>query len=118
MVHSTVVSRTRFLALAVALAVLALISWQVAGPSAGATNAHAAVGGVTITMKVTGTKTGVFKGEDNAPATKAGLITVIAYQYELSVPHDNATGQSSGQRQHHPVTITHAVGGSSPQFLA
>ena len=42
------------------------VAWQLAGPRTGATNAEAAVGGVTITMKVTGHTSGAFKGDDNA----------------------------------------------------
>ena len=108
--------RTVVVALAVALAAALLtgVAWQIAGPRTGATNAHAAVGGVTITIKVTGHHTGVFKGDDNS---RTGLITVIAYQYELTSPRDAASGLPTGHRQHHPVTITHALGGSSPEFL-
>jgi type VI secretion system secreted protein Hcp len=69
-------------------------------------------------MTVTGKKQGLFKGEDGATAKGAqNLIIVIAYQYELTSPRDPATGQATGKRHHHPVIITHEMGGSSPQFL-
>jgi type VI secretion system secreted protein Hcp len=108
--------RTIVVALAVALAAALLtgVAWQVGGPRTGVTNAHAAVGGVTISMIVTGHRTGVFKGDDNS---RTGLMTVIAYHYELTSPRDASSGLPTGQRLHHPVTITHTLGGSSPEFL-
>jgi len=72
---------------------------------------------VTINMKVTGHKQGAFKGDDNAPARLAGLITVTGYQFDIVSPRDSATGQASGKRQFKPVVVTHVMGGSSPQFL-
>jgi hypothetical protein len=65
MSRSLVLSRARLLALALAAALLGLAAWQLVDRPAGS-NASAAVGGVHITMKVTGHKTGAFKGEDNA----------------------------------------------------
>jgi type VI secretion system secreted protein Hcp len=117
MSRSLVLSRARLLALALAAAVLALVAGQVAGRRAD-NNASAAVGGVHMTMTVTGHKTGLFKGDDitRSKAT-AGSITVIAYQYELVSPRDPASGQATGKRIHKPVTITHEMGGSSPEFL-
>jgi len=117
MTRSIVVVRTRLLALAVASVLLALVMWQLVGPRPGTTNAHAAAGSVHISMKVTGRKTGVFKGDDVASRRTSDLITVIAYQYELVSPRDPVSGLASGKRQHKPVTITHELGGSSPQFL-
>ena len=112
-----VLPRVRFLALAVAVAVLALVAQQLSGIGQGSINAGAAAG-VHITMTVNGQKTGPFKGDDNPIArAAANLITVLAYQYELVSPRDPASGQASGKRQHKPVTITHVMGGSSPEFL-
>ncbi len=117
MTRSLVVPRTRVLVIAVAAVILAMVFWQLAGPRTGATNAHAAVGGVHITMTVTGSKSGNFKGDDNPTRAGAGLITVLTYQYELSEAVDATSGRPTGHRQHHPVTITHELGGSSPEFL-
>jgi type VI secretion system secreted protein Hcp len=117
MTHLPTLPRTRVLVIAVAAVILAVVFWQLAGPRTGATNAHAAVGGTQITMTVTGTKTGAFKGDDNASKAAAGLITVLSYQYELSAPYDPTSGRATGRRQHQPVTVTHELGGSSPQFL-
>jgi type VI secretion system secreted protein Hcp len=110
-------SRTRLLAIAVAAVVLALAAWQLAGPRGGTTNAGAAVGGVHISMTVNGQKQGTFTG-DPAPRGAKGLIIVVAYQYELVSPRDAATGLPTGKRMHKPVTITHEMGGASPQFLS
>jgi len=92
--------RTRVLAVAVAAALLALVAWQLGGARP-ANDAGAAVGGVHISMTVNGIKTGLFKGDDNGRAP--GVINLLAYQYELQVPTS--------------VTITHLLGGSSPEFL-
>jgi type VI secretion system secreted protein Hcp len=117
MSRSLVLSRTRLLALALAAALIGLVAWQLVDRPA-SSNASAAVGGVHITMKVTGHKTGVFKGDDTARAkAPANTITVISYQYELTSPRDPASGLPTGKRMHKPVTITHELGGSSPQFL-
>ncbi|TMD21445.1 MAG: type VI secretion system tube protein Hcp [Chloroflexi bacterium] len=106
---------TRVLAVAVAAALLALVAWQLGGDRH-ANNAGAAVGGVHISMTVNGIKTGLFKGDDNGRAP--GVINLLAYQYELQVPTSNTTGGgASGKVIHKPVTITHLLGGSSPEFL-
>ncbi len=117
MSRSLVLSRTRLLALALAAALIGLIAWQLVGRPA-SNNASAAVGGVHMSMKVTGHRTGVFKGDDTAHGkVAANTITVISYQYELISPRDPASGQAAGKRMHKPVTVTHELGGSSPQFL-
>jgi len=95
MTRSSVVSRSRtvVIAMAVALAAALLtgVAWQLANPRTGAKPASAAVG-VTINMKVTGQKQGVFKGDDNASAKAAGLITVTGYKFDLIVPRDPSSG--------------------------
>ena len=120
MTRSSVVSRGRLvvvaLAVALAAALLTGVAWQIANPRPGAKPASAAVG-VTINMKVTGHKQGVFKGDDNASAKLDGLITVTGYQFDIVSPRDAATGLPSGRRSFKPVVVTHVMGGSSPQFL-
>ena len=113
MTSASVFPRTRFLALAVAAALLALVAWQVLAVRP-AGSAGAAGGGVHITMTVTGHNGVNFKGDDGG---RAGVITVLVYQYELQAPTDIATGGGAGKVVHKPVTITHLLGGSSPQFL-
>jgi type VI secretion system secreted protein Hcp len=120
MTSASVVSRTRtvVIALAVALAAIlvASVAWQIANPRGAITQASAAVG-VRITMKVNGTVQGLFKGDDNAGPRAANQINVTDYQFELTAPRDIASGQASGKRVYKPMVITHVMGGSSPQFL-
>lgn len=120
MTSASVVSRTRtvVIALAVALAaiLMASVAWQIANPRGAITQASAAVG-VRITMKVNGTVQGLFKGDDNAGPRAANQINVTDYQFELTAPRDIASGQASGKRVYKPMVITHVMGGSSPQFL-
>jgi type VI secretion system secreted protein Hcp len=122
MTSASVVSRTRtvVIALAVALAAIlvASVAWQLANPRSGAITQASAAVGVRITMKVTGKVQGVFKGDDNASAkVAAGTITLTGYQFELSAPRDPSTGQATGKRVYKPVVVTHVMGGSSPEFL-
>lgn len=116
--HSLVLSRARMLALVLAALLLAAIAVQAAGSHPGPANARAA-GGILMTMKVTGSKQGVFKGDDvTLDRRGVGLIVLSGYQFELVSPRDAASGQATGKRQYKPLTITHELGGSSPQFLA
>ncbi len=117
MTRSAVVSHARLLAVAAAALLVAGLAWQAANPPNRAHHAQAATG-VQIQMVVTGQKQGVFKGDDNSSSRTKGLQTVLAYQFELVAPRDNASGQASGKRQFKPVVVTHRLGGSSPQFLA
>jgi type VI secretion system Hcp family effector len=113
MTSAFVLPRARVLAVAVVVALLALVAWQL-GAARPSNNAGAAVGGVHISMTVTGNKTGLFKGEDNG---KAGVINLLAYEYELQAPTSISTGGAVGKVVEKPVTITHLLGGSSPEFL-
>lgn len=121
MTSASVVSRTRtvVVALAVALAAIlvASVAWQLANPRSGAITQASAAVGVRITMKVNGTIQGLFKGDDNAGPRAANQINVTDYQFELTAPRDIASGQASGKRVYKPMVITHVMGGSSPQFL-
>lgn len=121
MTSAMVVSRSRrvVIALAVALAAIlvASVAWQVANPRGAVTQASAAVG-VRITMKVTGHTQGVFKGDDNASSRAGtGQITVTGYQFDITVPRDIASGQAAGKRIYKPLVATHIMGGSSPEFM-
>lgn len=122
MTSATVVSRSRMVVVALAVALAAIlvasVAWQLANPRGAVTQASAAVG-VRITMKVTGHTQSVFKGDDNASARAgAGQITVSGYQFDLTAPRDIASGQATGKRVYKPLIATHVMGGSSPQFLA
>src|SRR5207253_846163 len=89
-----VLPRTRVVAIAVAAALLALVAWQL-GAARPANNAGAAVGGVHISLTVNGAKTGLFKGDDNSTSRTPGVITVLAYQYELQVPTSSSTAPAT-----------------------
>jgi len=118
MTSAFVAPRARVLAMAVAAALLALVAWQVFAART-ANTAGAAVGGVHITMTVTAANGTVFKGDSTA-ARSAGVITVLAYSYQLSVPTSIGSaggGAGAGKVTHSPVTITHVMGASSPEFL-
>ena len=117
MTSSSFFPRTRVLAVAVVAALLALVAWQVMAARP-ANIAGAAAGGVRISMTVTGNNNTQFKGDDNGRTS--GVISVLAYQYELqnTMTIGSATGGGgAGKAVHKPVTVTHLVGGSSPQFL-
>ncbi len=113
MAHSTVLSRTRVLAVAIAVALLALVASQTFAERPAARAGAATAGVVHITMTAKGNKTGDFKGD----AAGSKLINVFAYHHELMSPRDPASGLPTGKRQHTPVVITKAVGASSPQFF-
>jgi type VI secretion system Hcp family effector len=120
MTSASVVLRSRRVLIALAVALTAIlvasVAWQLANRGGAITQASAAVG-VRITMKVTGAKQGVFKGDDNASSKLAGLINVTNYQFELVSARDAATGGLTGKRQYEPLIATHLMGGSSPEFL-
>jgi len=65
-------------------------------------------------VTVEGTKMGKFKGEGPKTGEK---IPGLSFQYEVIAPHDSATGQHSGKRQHKPVTFVKEWGASTPQFF-
>ena len=112
--------RARVLGLALAAALLALVAWQLTGARP-ANTSGATAGVVQITMTVTQLNGTTFKGDDGATGRNAGVITVLAYSYGLKNTGTvgGATGGAgAGKAVHSPVTITHAMGGSSPQFLA
>jgi len=121
MTSAFVLSRTRVLAVAVTAALLALVAWQLT--AAKPLNTSGATAGVVhITMTVTGSRTGQFKGDDGAPSrTGGGILNVLAYSYGLqnSTTLGSGTGGAgAGKVTQKPVIITHTLGGSSPEFLA
>jgi type VI secretion system secreted protein Hcp len=64
-------------------------------------------------VTIEGTKQGKFKGEGRSIDRIEGL----RFSYEVAAPHDALTGQTSGRRQHRPLTITKEWGASTPQLL-
>ena len=69
-----------------------------------------------IFCTVAGTVQGTFQGD---PATRGNTAQIAVYSLtqELKVPFDAATGQSTGRRQHSPLTIVKELDKSSPQFF-
>lgn len=118
MTSASVFPRTRVLAVAVAATLLALVAWQLT--AARPLNTRSATAGVVhITMTVTQLNGTTFKGDDGATGRNAGIITVLAYSYGLknTMTIGGGSGVGAGKAVHSPVTITHVMGGSSPQFL-
>ena len=117
MSSASVLSRVRFLAVALAAALLAVLALQVVGLRQAGSARAATAGVVHITMTVKGHKQGLFKGDNPTSKAGANMIVVVGYQYSVISPRDLASGLPSGQRQHHPVVVTHELGASSPQFF-
>lgn len=117
MTSGSVLPHPRAVAVALAAALLVIAAWQIMAERPAVSAGAATAGIVHITMTVTGPRTGQFKGDDGAG--RAGAITVLAYQYELdaSTAGTSGSGGGAGKVTHKPVTITHLLGGSSPEFL-
>lgn len=64
---------------------------------------------------VKGSKQGDFKKEGVVKGQES-WIPIYSVAYEVMSPHDVATGQPSGKRQHQPFTICKTPGASSPQW--
>ena len=106
------------LALLLAAAVLAALALAVVAQRPSTINVGAATAGIVhIEMKITGQKTGVFKG-DSVQKGHEDQILVSSFLFELTSPRDAATGLPTGKRSFHPVTITKQVNQSSPQILS
>jgi type VI secretion system secreted protein Hcp len=69
-----------------------------------------------IYCTVVGARQGPFQG-DPAARGSATQIAVYTLTQELKIPFDAATGQSTGKRQHSPLTIVKELDKSSPQFF-
>lgn len=69
-----------------------------------------------FTVEIEGAKQGRFKGEGPREGNKDKIIG-LRYEYEIKMPGDAATGQSSGKRQHQPLVITKEWGAASPQLF-
>jgi len=65
-------------------------------------------------VSIKGAKQGQFKGETGKDLTK---IPFLGFSYGVKSPHDAATGQASGKRQHKPLTIVKEWGVVSPQLF-
>lgn len=108
--------RARVIAVLLAALVVGALAVAVGPRSGGFHAGAAATGTVTMEMKVTGTKSGVFKG-DSLQRGHEDFIVLSAYHFEISSPRDPATGLATGHRQMKPVQVTKMMNASSPQVL-
>jgi type VI secretion system secreted protein Hcp len=69
-------------------------------------------------VAIKGAKQGQFKAEGATARRKDKWIRILSFSYELSSPHDAASGQASGKRQHKPIHIIKEWGACSPQLLS
>jgi type VI secretion system secreted protein Hcp len=67
-------------------------------------------------VTIEGTKQGKFKGE-SPRKEQSQKIAGLGFQYEVISPRDAATGRSSGQRRHQPITIVKEWGAATPQLF-
>ena len=112
-----VYARARTLALLLVAAVVATLALAAVAQRSMSSNAGAATAGIVhIEMKITGQKTGVFKG-DSTQRGHEDEILVSSYLFEVAAPHDPASGQATGKRVYKPITITKQLNSSSPQIL-
>lgn len=109
--------RARMLALALTALLLAALAFAAITARSNALNTGAATAGVVhIEMKVTGQKTGVFKG-DSLQKGHTDQIVLSTYSFGITSPRDPASGQATGRRQFQPVTVTKQMNQSSPLFM-
>jgi len=117
MSRSFVSERARTLALVLSALLLAALAFAALSPHYNTLNTGAATAGVVhIEMKITGQKTGVFKG-DSTQKGHTDQIVLSAYLFEVSAPRDAATGLPAGRRVYQPLTVTKQLNQSSPQLL-
>ena len=117
MSRTFVTERARMLALALVALLLAVVAFAVISPRSNTLNTGAATAGVVhIEMKVTGQKTGVFKG-DSIQKGHTDEIVLSSYSFRVVSPRDAATGQATGRRVYDPIRVTKQLNQSSPQIL-
>ena len=73
---------------------------------------------LTMYMKVTGKNQGEIKGSCDQGGDKKDKILVYAMDHKVEIPRDIHTGLPTGQRIHHPLTVTKAKDVASPKLFA
>jgi type VI secretion system secreted protein Hcp len=75
-------------------------------------------------VTIEGTIQGTFTGDSaangavgKAGAATGGRITVLAFDYGVTTPSNSASGQTSGKRQHSPVSFVKEWDAASPQLF-
>jgi type VI secretion system secreted protein Hcp len=67
-------------------------------------------------VKITGSKTGPFRGEATLKG-REGSVEGFRFSSQVTSPRNVATGLPSGNRQHSPITFTKMWGAASPQIF-
>jgi type VI secretion system secreted protein Hcp len=67
-------------------------------------------------ITIEGTKQGKFKVDSTKEARKDKIVG-IGFSYQVDAPRDKATGQASGKRQHHPISVVKKWNGASTQLF-
>lgn len=71
---------------------------------------------LTSYMKIEGQSQGEMKGDCPQGGDKKDSIIVFAVDHEIEIPKDTHTGLPTGQRIHHPLTVTKHVDQASPKI--
>ena len=68
-------------------------------------------------VTIEGAKQGTFKGDAvKVGGANSARIGGLTFNYAVTTPHDPATGQASGKRQHSPVSFTKEWSAATPQL--
>ena len=71
---------------------------------------------LTAYMKVEGKSQGEIKGDCQQGGDKKDKILVYAVEHLVEIPKDTHTGLPTGQRIHHPLTVTKHLDQASPKL--
>ncbi len=71
---------------------------------------------LTAYMKIEGQTQGEMKGDCPQGQDKKDCVLVYAIEHDVEIPRDTHTGLPTGQRIHHPLTITKHVDQASPKI--
>ena len=67
-------------------------------------------------MSVKGQKQGQILSGNSKP-NDSSKIAVVGFDFSVQTPRDPQSGQTSGKRQHKPITVVKEVDSSSPRLL-
>ncbi len=71
---------------------------------------------LTAYMKIEGKTQGEIKGDCPQGGDKADSIIVFGVKHMVEIPKDTHTGLPTGQRIHHPLTITKHIDQATPKL--
>ena len=72
---------------------------------------------LTAYMAVNGKNQGDIKGDCTQSGDKKDKILIYAVDHQVEIPKDTHTGLPTGQRIHHPLTVTKHKDQSSPKLF-